>query len=238
MAEALSAVRCGLAENDQLNTLTLTAAVAWREVALVRAYLAAAFQMKLGPARPALQPRLSRLSSVWRGNSSICSSRGSHPEREVGPRRWTGAGRRTWRRCQRVDNITDDRVARRLLAMVEATVRTNYFQPLAHPIPYLALKFESGKIADLPEVAPLYEIHVDSPRMQGCHLRAGKVARGGIRWSDRPDDFRTEILDLMKTQTVKNAIIVPVGAKGGFIVKLGGPASRRVPKKSSRRTRR
>ena len=123
-----------------------------------------------------------------------------------------------------VDNINDDRIARRVLAMVEATVRTNYFQPLAHPIPNLVLKFESARIVDLPEVAPLYEIHVDSPRMQGCHLRAGKVARGGIRWSDRLDDFRTEILDLMKTQTVKNAIIVPVGAKGGFIIKLDAGA--------------
>ena len=96
-------------------------------------------------------------------------------------------------------------------------MRTDYFRE--PPAPYIALKFESAGIPNLPDTPPLYEIHVDSPAMQGCHLRAGRIARGGIRYSDRPDDFRTEILDLMKTQTVKNAIIVPTGAKGGFIVK-------------------
>ena len=115
-----------------------------------------------------------------------------------------------------VDNIADDRIARALLGMVEATVRTNYFRE--PPPPYITLKFESGSVPNLPDTPPLYEIHVDSPTMQGCHLRR-RIARGGIRYSDRPEDFRTEILDLMKTQTVKNAIIVPTGAKGGFIVK-------------------
>ena len=124
-----------------------------------------------------------------------------------------------------VDNIADDRIARTLLAMVEATVRTNYFRaPAARPIS--RSNSRARKIPNLPDTPPLYEIHVDSPTMQGCHLRAGNIARGGIRYSDRPDDFRTEILDLMKTQTVKNAIIVPVGAKGGFIVKPRGRAAR------------
>jgi len=218
VAEALSAVRSGLAENDQLNTLTLTAAVTWREVALLRAYLAAAFQMKLGPARPALQRAFLGYPGLARQLVDLFVAR-MHPEREVDSAELDRRRAAYLEALSTVENINDDRVARRLLAMVEATVRTNYFQPLAHPIPYLALKFESGKIADLPEVAPLYEIHVDSPRMQGCHLRAGKVARGGIRYSDRLDDFRTEILNLMKTQTVKNAIIVPVGAKGGFVIK-------------------
>ena len=106
-----------------------------------------------------------------------------------------------------------------MLSLVEATVRTNFFCAMPSPDPYIALKFESARIARLPDTAPLYEIHVHSPRMEGCHLRHGRLARGGIRFSDRPDDYRTEILDLMKTQTVKNAIIVPRGAKGGFIVK-------------------
>src|SRR5208337_875918 len=105
-------------------------------------------------------------------------------------------------------------------AMIEATVRTNYFMdPPAGGAPYIALKFESARIPNLPDTAPLYEIHVNSPRTEGCHLRGGRIARGGIRYSDRPDDYRTEILDLKKTQTVKNAIIVPVGSKGGFVVK-------------------
>ncbi len=175
-------------------------------------------QMKLGPARPALRRVFLGYPHLARQLVDFFVAR-LHPGRETAPAEMERMRANYLESLTAVDNITDDRLARRLLAMVEATVRTNYFQPLRHPIPYIVLKFESARIADLPEVAPLYEIHVDSPRMQGCHLRAGKVARGGIRWSDRPDDFRTEILDLMKTQTVKNAIIVPVGAKGGFIVK-------------------
>ncbi len=224
VAEALTAVVSGRAENDPLNTLTVTADLKWPEVALVRTYLAAGFQMKLAPARPALyrvlllHPELARLMvdlfaarlDPDRGDASaeIARLRAAYLEKLVN-----------------VDNIADDRTARAILSMVEATVRCNYFLPQAAPHPYLALKFESARILNLPDVAPLYEIHVHSPRMEGCHLRAGKIARGGIRFSDRPDDFRTEILELMKTQTVKNAIIVPVGSKGGFIVKPrgGGP---------------
>ena len=113
-----------------------------------------------------------------------------------------------------IENIVDDRTARALLSMVEATVRTNFFCAMPSPDPYIALKFESARITRLPDTAPLYEIHVNSPRMEGCHLRHGRIARGGIRFSDRPDDYRTEILDLMKTQTVKNAIIVPTRRQG------------------------
>ncbi len=106
-------------------------------------------------------------------------------------------------------------------------MRTNFFCAAPSPDPYIALKFESARITGLPDTAPLYEIHVNSPRMEGCHLRHGRIARGGIRFSDRHDDYRTEILDLMKTQTVKNAIIVPFGAKGGFIVRPpAAPAAR------------
>ena len=218
LAEALTAVRSGVALDDELNSLTLSAALSWREVALLRAYLAAAFQMKLGPAPATLRrvfllyPELARRLIdlfVARFDPAVETPRTRVEELRVGYLERLGA----------VDNIVDDRVARAVLSMVEATVRTNYFCPMPAPDPYIALKFESGKIANLPDVAPLYEIHVNSARMEGCHLRAGKIARGGIRFSDRLDDYRTEILSLMKTQTVKNAIIVPVGAKGGFIVR-------------------
>jgi glutamate dehydrogenase len=218
LAEALSAVRSGLAENDPLNVLTLTGALAWREVALLRAFLAAAFQMKLGPARPALRRVFLANPHLARQLIDLFVAR-LHPDSNTPAAEMDRLKADYLGALAAVDNINDDRVARRVLAMVEATVRTNYFRPLSHPTPDIVLKFESAKIPDLPDLAPLYEIHVDSPLMQGCHLRAGRVARGGIRWSDRPDDFRTEILDLMKTQTVKNAIIVPVGAKGGFVVK-------------------
>ena len=120
-----------------------------------------------------------------------------------------------------VTSLDEDRILRSYLALILKTVRTNYFQqlPSGEPKPYLAVKLASSEIDLLPLPRPLFEIYVYSPRMEGVHMRAGRVARGGIRWSDRKEDFRTEILGLMKAQTVKNAVIVPVGSKGGFVVK-------------------
>jgi glutamate dehydrogenase len=227
MADAIAAVRAGRAEDDQLNSLTLSAGLDWRAVALVRGLLAIAFQMKLAPGRPGLRrvavnyPPLARLMVEL-----FCARLDpDKPELEAQASRLRDEYLDT---LDAIENIADDRAARSMLSLVEAAVRTNFFCPLPFPDPYVAIKFESRRIVNLPDTPPLYEIHVNSPRMEGCHLRAGKVARGGIRYSDRPDDFRTEILDLMKTQTVKNAIIVPLGAKGGFVVKprAGATASR------------
>jgi glutamate dehydrogenase len=120
-----------------------------------------------------------------------------------------------------VESLDEDRILRSFLRVVRAVLRTNYFQVDAdgHAKPYLSLKLDPDLIPDLPEPRPMAEIFVYSPRLEAVHLRGGKVARGGIRWSDRREDFRTEVLGLMKAQTVKNAVIVPVGAKGGFVVK-------------------
>jgi glutamate dehydrogenase len=120
-----------------------------------------------------------------------------------------------------VENLDEDRILRSFLRVVRAAVRTNYFQTDAdgRSKPYLSLKLDPELIPDLPEPRPLVEVFVYSPRVEAVHLRGGNVARGGIRWSDRREDFRTEVLGLMKAQTVKNAVIVPVGAKGGFVVK-------------------
>ncbi|MFO1155816.1 MAG: NAD-glutamate dehydrogenase [Rhodospirillales bacterium] len=115
----------------------------------------------------------------------------------------------------------EDRILRRFLNLVEATLRTTWFQTGTDgkPKPYLAIKLDSRRVEELPLPRPMVEIFVYSPGVEGIHLRGGRVARGGIRWSDRREDFRTEILGLIKAQTVKNAVIVPVGAKGGFVVK-------------------
>src|SRR6185503_15056047 len=121
-----------------------------------------------------------------------------------------------------VTSLDEDLILRALLHLVLATLRTNWFQELdtaGNPPPCVALKFDPGAIPDLPLPRPMFEIFVYSPRVEGVHLRAGKVARGGLRWSDRREDFRTEVLGLMKAQQVKNAVIVPVGSKGGFVVK-------------------
>src|SRR5205807_5745797 len=114
-----------------------------------------------------------------------------------------------------------DRILRRFVNAVQAAIRTNYYQldEDGQPKPIIAIKFASRSIEALPLPRPLYEVFVYSPRLEAVHLRFGKVARGGIRWSDRPEDFRTEVLGLVKAQNVKNAVIVPIGAKGGFVPK-------------------
>ena len=134
----------------------------------------------------------------------------------------------------RVSNLSEDRVLRQLLALIQATVRTNYWRTgVGHSgaagarRSFASFKFVSAEVPGLPEPKPLYEIFVYSPRFEGIHLRGGKVARGGLRWSDRPEDFRTEVLGLVKAQMVKNTVIVPVGSKGGFVLKKAPPASDR-----------
>jgi len=218
VADAIAAVRNGLASDDSLNALTLTAGLAWREVALLRAYLVAAFQMRLAPARLGLQRVLLLYPGLAKSLFELFTARLSF-DKPATSEKFAELREAYLARLASIENIVDDRTARALLSLVEATVRTNFFCAAPSPDPYIALKFESARITGLPDTAPLYEIHVNSPRMEGCHLRHGRLARGGIRFSDRADDYRTEILDLMKTQTVKNAIIVPFGAKGGFIVK-------------------
>src|SRR5690606_38871261 len=120
-----------------------------------------------------------------------------------------------------VANLNEDRILRRYLLLINATLRTNYFQVTDEQTEkdYLSIKLSPRTIDDLPEPRPLYEIFVYSPRVEGVHLRGGKVSRGGLRWSDRLQDYRTEVLGLVKAQQVKNAVIVPSGAKGGFVCK-------------------
>jgi glutamate dehydrogenase len=120
-----------------------------------------------------------------------------------------------------VPGIDDDRTLRAITALIEATLRTNAYRPDADgsPRPVLSFKFDTSMVPDLPKPRPMFEIWVCSPRVEGVHLRNGPIARGGLRWSDRRDDFRTEILGLVKAQIVKNAVIVPTGAKGGFVLK-------------------
>jgi glutamate dehydrogenase len=120
-----------------------------------------------------------------------------------------------------VTTLDEDRILRRFLNALDCTLRTNYWQAGLDggPKEWISFKIDSRALDELPAPRPLVEVFVYSPRMEGIHLRGGRVARGGIRWSDRREDFRTEILGLMKTQMVKNAVIVPVGSKGGFYVK-------------------
>src|SRR5215813_6521219 len=130
---------------------------------------------------------------------------------------------------ERVANLNEDRVLRQYLAVILATTRTNFWRrdEEGRRRPSLSFKFDPAKVPGLPEPKPMFEIFVYSTRFEGVHLRGGKVARGGLRWSDRPEDFRTEVLGLVKAQMVKNTVIVPVGSKGGFVLKKAPPASDR-----------
>ncbi|GAB6139291.1 hypothetical protein JCM14076_00200 [Methylosoma difficile] len=121
-----------------------------------------------------------------------------------------------------VADINDDRILRTLFNLIDATMRSNFHYRKNHADYFIAIKINSMGVLEMPSPKPQNEIYVHAAHMEGIHLRAGKIARGGIRWSDRPDDFRTEILGLMQTQTSKNALIIPTGAKGGFVVKKNG----------------
>ena len=136
-----------------------------------------------------------------------------------------------------VESLDEDRILRSFLTVVRAMLRTNYYRTddAGRPLPYLSFKLDPSQVPLLPLPRPRFEIFVYSPRVEGIHLRGGRVARGGLRWSDRREDFRTEVLGLMKAQMVKNALIVPVGSKGGFVRQA--PARRGRPRAPRSRRR-
>ena len=211
----------GEIEVDGFNRLVLSAGLTWREIAVLRAlakYLrqagstfSQAYMEETLSANPEIVRKLVDLFKV-----RFDPARGDGPEDEADE-----IAARIEKEVDAVASLDDDRILRSFLRLVQATLRTNYFQLAddGQPKPYLSFKFDPALVPDLPLPRPMYEIWVYSPRTEGVHLRGGRVARGGIRWSDRREDFRTEILGLMKAQMVKNAVIVPVGAKGGFVVK-------------------
>ncbi|HEY7853360.1 MAG TPA: NAD-glutamate dehydrogenase, partial [Caulobacteraceae bacterium] len=220
-----TAVWNGQTESDGFNRLVLELGVSWREAALVRALSRYRQQSGLDPS-PAVQARaLTANPEVARLLLDLFAARldpatgddlGARDETAVRLRLAIEEGLRA------VESLDDDRVLRRLAALVSAITRTNYYQPGAGggPKPYISFKVASRELVDLPQPKPFREIFVAAPNVEGVHLRLGPVARGGLRWSDRRDDFRTEVLGLVKAQQVKNAVIVPVGSKGGFFPKL------------------
>jgi glutamate dehydrogenase len=223
LADQLLAVRAGDAVEDPFNGLTLAAGLRWREADVLRAYSEYAFQVGAIPSRIAVSRALAAYPEVARGLIAFFHARfgpeaGKEKEAEVRSGVMTA--------LEKVASLADDRALRRLLALMEGTVRTNYFRtggaaPTVRSggVPYMSFKIRSADVDELKKTRLLYEVFVHSSRMEGVHLRGAPVSRGGIRWSDRPDDFRTEILGLVTTQMVKNAVIVPNGSKGGFITR-------------------
>src|SRR5262245_42660113 len=212
----------GIAENDGYNALTLHGGLAWRDVALIRTISRFLRQVRVPYSQDYMWATLVKHAGITADIVELFHARFDlHADKER-PDRQSTIVTRIEDGLQKVESLDEDRILGRFTNAVQCAIRTNFFQTEndGQLKPAISLKFESRKLTDLSLPRPLYEVFVYSPRVEGVHMRFGKVARGGIRWSDRPQDFRTEILGLVKAQQVKNAVIVPVGAKGGFVPKL------------------
>jgi glutamate dehydrogenase len=219
--EAFVRVWRGEAENDGFNQLVLHG-LDWRQIMVLRAYCKYLLQTGIPFSQAYMEQTLAHNPGLARLVAQLFETK-FDPD-FTGDRQAPLAGLETAIRAglDAVANLDEDRILRRYMRLVLATLRTNYYQPGPQGAPhkaYLSLKINPAAVPEMPLPLPAYEIFVYAPRTEGVHLRGGKVARGGIRWSDRREDFRTEVLGLMKAQMVKNCVIVPVGAKGGFVVK-------------------
>ncbi len=216
-------------ENDGFNRLTLAAGIASNDIVMLRAYAKYLKQTGFTFSQQYIENTLANHAAITGELVGLFHTRfdpALHDDRDGMMAMGVSAIESA---LDHVANADEDRILRRILAVIQATVRTNFYQPDAagNAKRYVSLKLDSAKVPDLPAPRPLFEIFVYSARVEGIHLRGGKVARGGLRWSDRPEDYRTEVLGLVKAQMVKNAVIVPVGSKGGFVLKAAPPASER-----------
>ena len=207
-------------ETDGFNRLVLRAQLSGREIAVLRAYSKYLRQAGSLFSQAYMQQSLANHPQIARLLLELFRTR-FDPEAPKNVQAEAKLVEDIEQALDAVPSLDEDRILRSFLHLIRATLRTNFFQRGAdqQPRPYLSFKLDPSLIPDLPLPRPMFEIFVYSPRMEGVHLRGARVARGGIRWSDRREDFRTEILGLMKAQMVKNAVIIPLGAKGGFVVK-------------------
>ncbi|MEV6550637.1 NAD-glutamate dehydrogenase [Streptomyces sp. NPDC051597] len=219
--EAFAATWTGAAENDGFNSLVLRAGLNWRQAMVLRAYAKYLRQAGSTFSQDYMEDTLRDNVHTTRLLVSLFEARMSPGRQSAGTELIDGLLEELDGALDQVASLDEDRILRSFLTVIKATLRTNYFQKNAegNPHAYVSMKFDPQAIPDLPAPRPAFEIWVYSPRVEGVHLRFGKVARGGLRWSDRREDFRTEILGLVKAQMVKNTVIVPVGAKGGFVAK-------------------
>ena len=212
----------GEVESDRFNGLVLRARLTWREVVVLRAIARYLRQGGTTFSNRYMERALLAHPDLAHALVDLFTAR-FDPVHPAGQEVADAIAARIEEAIERVESLDEDRILRNFLSVIRATLRTNHFQPGAggdrSPKPYLSLKLDPSLIPLLPSPRPRFEVFVYSPRTEGVHLRGGHVARGGLRWSDRLEDFRTEVLGLMKAQMVKNALIVPVGAKGGFVVK-------------------
>ena len=224
--KAFSQVISGSVENDGLNRLVWLAAMPWRSVVILRAYCR--YIMQTGaPFSQAYMDQVLSSHPEIAGLMTDAFKAQFEPDvtAKERKRRIDACNAALRQALEAISGLDEDRILRAYSNAINATLRTNFFavDQDGEPLPYLSLKMDPRKILELPEPRPQFTIFVYSPEVEAIHLRGGAIARGGLRWSDRREDFRTEILGLMKAQIVKNALIVPTGAKGGFVVKSASP---------------
>jgi glutamate dehydrogenase len=225
--DAFTAIWTGKAENDGFNALVPLAGLGWRQVVILRAYVKYLRQGGMTSSQELVESVVANNRRVARLLVKLFEAKFSPAYSHETPELWESIVEEIEGALDNVQSLDEDRILRSLLKVIQATNRTNYFQTDAdgEPKPYVSFKLDPHAVPDLPAPLPKFEIWVYSPQVEGVHLRFGKVARGGLRWSDRREDFRTEILGLVKAQMVKNSVIVPVGSKGGFYAKnLPDPA--------------
>ncbi|RUR33509.1 NAD-glutamate dehydrogenase [Vreelandella andesensis] len=227
-SEAFKRIWAGEADNDSFNRLIIGAGLDWREVAMLRGYARYLKQIRFGMSQDYIAATLANYPAITKTLVELFRLR-FDPEQQ--PSSVDGCIARLNEHLEGVASLNDDQLLRRFMELIQATLRTNYYQKAddGRFKDYISYKLEPSKVTGMPKPRPAFEIFVCSPRVEGVHLRGGKVARGGLRWSDRHEDYRTEVLGLVKAQQVKNAVIVPVGAKGGFVCK-------RMPENADRET--
>lgn len=218
--EAFGCVWRGETDDDGFNGLVLIAGISWREALLLRAYAAYLRQIKLPYTQAYMLAALARHPITIRLLLDFFKARFG-AAMPVGRKSAADLPESLAAALDALESLDDDRILRSFVNLVQATLRTNFYQTNATgaPKPYLSFKFNPQSVTAMPSPRPMFEVFVYAVVMEGVHLRGGRVARGGLRWSDRMEDYRTEVLGLMKAQMVKNTVIVPVGAKGGFVVK-------------------
>jgi glutamate dehydrogenase len=228
--DAFLQIWLGEAENDSFNRLILGAGLAWREIAMLRAYAQYMKQIQFGFSNDYIADTLCNHLDVAKKIVQLFYARFELSKNEKSQaKKEQKIAQLILESLDSVTNLGEDRIIRQYLLLIEATLRTNFFQrdTDGNLKNYFSFKLSPNLIPDIPLPAPMFEIFVSSPQVEGVHLRGGKVSRGGLRWSDRMEDFRTEVLGLVKAQQVKNAVIVPAGAKGGFVAKSILPTDER-----------
>ncbi len=225
--DAFAQVWSGVVENDGFNRLVLRARLEAREILVLRAYCRYLRHLGMAFSQSYMEDCMAHNPGIAHKLVDLFQAR-FDPQRKRRAGAVSTLAAHLEGALDNVASLDEDRILRAVFTLIQATTRTNYFQRDAAGLhkSYVSLKLNPALIPRLPKPRPMFEVFIYSARTEGVHLRGGKVARGGVRWSDRREDFRTEVLGLMKAQRVKNALIVPVGAKGGFVVKrppAGGP---------------